>query len=146
MYSRRSHFTSESIVHSDDPSLAPSENSDTFLLDPVSSSYERHHRSRYPQRSYPQATKKKQKAPAKKQRYAPVGIPKGKMGAGLLLEHEEVTSHDDEDDLDQWLESAMASQSVDKSTSMGESVHDHQLEHSGDEADLDRWLDSVIRR
>ena len=147
-YSRRSYFTSESFVANDDPSMTPSESSEGFLLDPVSTSYRRQHQSQYPQRSPerpaqrsdppPRASKKEQKKKppkTRKQRYAPVGIPKGNKGAGIILEQQD-SSETDFSELDRWLESAMASKSIEEERSIAESTKE----------DLDAWLDSVIHR
>ena len=146
--SRKSYFTSQSFVANDDPSMTPSESSEGFVLDPVSTSYRRQHQSRYPQRSPgrpvqrsdppPRARKQKhEKKPRKtrKQRYAPVGIPKGNKGAGIILEHQD-SNETDFSELDRWLESAMASKSIEEERSIANSTQE----------DLDAWLDSVIHR
>jgi len=140
---------------------SPSESDSSGLLDHISSAYQREHQARYQHKS--QAPKKptkttattKQYRTSKRQRHVPVGnFHNRKSNRGYILEEgrDEDTS---QDELDQWLENAMASnsQSMDRSfvgrrgPSYHESYnHDRILGDRGDEAELDAWLEEVIRR
>ncbi|CAB9517693.1 expressed unknown protein [Seminavis robusta] len=81
-----------------------------------------------------------------KDRYSPVGVhgKKTKTGGRPSLfggKKKRRPTIEDEEDLDRWLETAMASKSVDDGCGI-----DARQFGEGDEADLDAWLDNVICR